>query len=236
MNESTAYEIRMGHPSRNALNTALLEWLDGELDRAGDRPLVLTGEGAFCAGVDLRFVTGLDPAGVLEFLEHLDRVVERLYLHPAPTFAWVDGHAIAGGCVLVQCCDLRLGLDDPKLRIGLNEVAIGACYPPTVLAIVRQRIPVHSIETVLLGAALHPPARARDLGLLDDLAPAEATARERFAAWCDHPRPAYAATKASLRELAVGVAHAERRRWNECEGRVWSSPEVRASLLAVLGG
>ena len=73
------------------------------------------------------------------YLLLLDDLIDALYGYPGPTVAAVNGHAIAGGCVLALCCDLRVMADDPKLRIGLNEVALGLEFPPKILALARRR-------------------------------------------------------------------------------------------------
>src|SRR5687768_2422725 len=96
-------EIEMQHPGKNALGSELIAWLERELDRAGNEPLLLTGTAdAFCAGLNLREVAASDASALERMLSNLGRVCRRLYEHPAPTVALVNGHAIAGGCVLVQ--------------------------------------------------------------------------------------------------------------------------------------
>jgi hypothetical protein len=71
----------------------------------------------------------------------------------------VNGHAIAGGCVLALCCDWRVAVDRADVRIGLNEVALGLEFPPMIMNLVRDRIPRRHVERVVLEAGLHDRAR-----------------------------------------------------------------------------
>ena len=231
------YEIVMAHPNRNAVGNDLLGWLEAQLDAAGERPLLLTGTGdAFSAGLDLREVASFDLEAMEPFLRRFDALVTRLFHHPAPTVAWVNGHAIAGGAVLALCCDHRVAQDEPKLRIGLNEVAIGACYPLKTMRIVRYRLPAHHEEEVLLGARLYGARDALRLGLLDEVSKdAETLARKRLAGLAAHHPPTYATTKGVLRGGVTDVTPEDERRFAEVEVPLWASDEVKRRLLAVLG-
>ena len=230
------YEIRMAHPAKNALGTDLVAWLEAELDQAGDAPVFLTGtDGAFCAGLNLKEVAACDVPAMERMLLRLDALALRILEHPAPTVAFVNGHAIAGGCVLVQCCDYRVAIDDPKVRIGLNEVALGACYPPGILNVVRHRLPRRVQAEVLLGAGLYAPTDAMRLGLIDDARPdAEDAAR----AWIDrvarHPRRTYAHTKSILNRGVARANPEDSRRFLEEELPIWTSDEIRERVRAVL--
>src|SRR5262245_49330419 len=146
---SDVFELTLSAPGRNALGTAVMNDLLATLRTAAGRPVLMRGaNGAFSAGLDLKEVAALDAAGMERFLELLRAVVEALFEYPGPVVGCVDGHAIAGGCILALCCDLRVAADDPKIRIGLNEVALGLESPPTLLALVRKRVPPRSIERV----------------------------------------------------------------------------------------
>lgn len=231
------HEIRMAHPAKNALGSDLLGWLHAALDDADGRPILLTGtDDAFCAGLDLREVAALQGEAMIGFLRSMDDLAARLYDYPAPVVGALNGHAIAGGCVLAQCCDHRVVTSNPRTRIGLNEVALGVCFPPRILGLLRNRLGAREASTALLGAALDSPAKARELGLVDELADDPlAVARARLAQLAAHPREAYARTKAELRRGATDVSPEDERRFVEEELPIWTSDEVRERVLAVLG-
>ena len=102
--------------------------------------MFLTGDGdAFSAGLNLKEVAALDERGMARFLETLERMVTALYEYPGPVVAWVNGHAIAGGCVVALACDHRLMTSAPRARIGLNEVPLGLRFPPRTWRLVRHQ-------------------------------------------------------------------------------------------------
>jgi enoyl-CoA hydratase len=231
---SKVVEIVLDSPGKNALGTALMTELAERLDAAGDAPVLLTGSnGAFSAGLDLKEVASLDADGMLSFLRRLGRLTDRLFHHPGPTVAVVNGHAIAGGCILAVACDHRIGTTNPKAMIGLNEVALGLRFPPSLLEILKYR--VSRLEAVILGSALHPPARALELGLLDELADDPlAVGRERLAALASSPADAYAAAKKDLRRGIGGDADAERLFLEEVLP-VWTSDALKTRIAGFLG-
>jgi enoyl-CoA hydratase len=228
--------IRMQHPAKNALGSDLMGWLEEEISRAGADPILLTGTAdAFSAGLDLREVASLDALGMEKFLRRLDVLATRLFHHPAPVVACINGHAIAGGAVLAACCDWRIAQRHPKTRIGTNEVAIGACFPPAILAIMTYRIPAQARERVLLGAGLFDVDGALAMGLIDEVVDdAEAAAKLRLEALASHPRSTYAITKANLRGGVTTISPAAERRFREQEVPIWSSAEIKARVAAVL--
>src|SRR5215470_9196041 len=95
------HEIVLRAPGKNALSTELMTWIVRELEVAAGRPVLITGAGdAFSAGLNLKEIATLDPLGMERFLGTLEGMVDALYTYPGPTAAAVNGHAIAGGCVV----------------------------------------------------------------------------------------------------------------------------------------
>src|SRR5690606_6058680 len=161
-------EILLRGRGPNTITLESLRRLAAELEDAGDEPVLLRGEGnAFSAGLDLDVLE----REVVELLDAIDEAAGALLLHPGPTVACINGHAIAGGCLLALACDYRVAAHDPKIRIGMTALSLGLVYPPIALAILRYRLPRHTIERVLLGAERFGPEQALALGIVDELAP-----------------------------------------------------------------
>lgn len=198
----------------NTMSLASLERVEADLASAGDEPLLITGAGrAFSAGLDLDALGQLDADGVRLLLEAMERVILRIFLHPAPTVALVNGHAVAGGCLLVQACDHRVAAGHEGLKMGMTGIAVGLRYPPFVFAVLGARVPPASLQAVLLGSALHTTAEALGRRLLDEVVAPEAAATrasEELEARARMPRAAYAATKRALRQPSVDEALARR--------------------------
>lgn len=229
--------IVLSAPGKNALSIAVLEGLRRDVEAARGEPFLLTGAGdVFCAGLNLKELASLDRAGMQRLLAALDGAIAALFHHPAPTAAALNGHAIAGGCVLALCCDLIVASADPKARIGLNETAIGLPLPPMAAALARHRLPPGALERVVLGAGLHAPAEALALGLVDavdaDPVAAATAGLERLAA---HPRAAYAVNKRSLRGRALETPDAARV-FEEQVLPIWDSEATRERARSLLRG
>ncbi|SDD22302.1 enoyl-CoA hydratase [Geodermatophilus telluris] len=157
--------LRIEHGRVGALDVELLDALT-EAVTASDRALVVTGSGSsFSAGVDLRRVLDGGRSYTEALLTALTRTFRAVFDHPRPTVAAVNGHAIAGGCVLALTCDLRLVSGG---RIGLTELAVGVPFPTAALEIVRHALGPRA-GRVLLGAGTVDPERALALGVADEL-------------------------------------------------------------------
>jgi enoyl-CoA hydratase len=225
--------IHLAGPGKNAMSIELMQRTLSAVREAGDAPIFLTGEGdVFSAGLDIKEVAAADVAGLAKLLGVLEDLVTALYEHPGPTVAWVNGHAIAGGCVLTSCCDVRVMTAREGVKIGLNEVALGLRFPPRTFAMCAKRIPGPSLARVLLEASLYGANQARELGLVD-LVAEEAEAKRRLDALASHPRPAYAAAKLALRGTLAVPDEAQRRFLDEVVP-TWGAPELKARLRAVL--
>jgi len=110
---------------RNAIDVALSRALGSALDELEDvaLPLVIRSHtpGMFVSGTD---VAALRQRTVADSLSRLNaRLFQRLYDHPWPTVAVVDGYALGGGCELALACDLRIST--PRAKWGLPEVRLG---------------------------------------------------------------------------------------------------------------
>lgn len=230
------FEIRMDGPGKNALGSEMMDHLLARMGEAGGKPILLTGAGdAFSAGLNLKEVASLDGRGMAAFLMKLEQVMATLFLYPGPVVAAVNGHAIAGGCVLTLCCDHRIAAPSPRIRIGLNEVALGLRFPPGVMGIVRNRLSPRDVERVVLGAELFDPETARRLGFVDELAEdPRAEAERRLSALAVHPPEAYAAAKRDLRAQAVAIEADEQQRFLRESLDAWTSAELRARIRALL--
>ena len=158
--------ITLEAPGKNAISSELMKRIQGEIAATNGGPILLRGSnGVFSAGMNLKEVAEKDETTMVDFLNLLEGTCQALFHHPGPTVAFVEGHAIAGGSVLALCCDRIIAQDNPRARIGLNEVALGLRFPPRIFDMLRYRIPAATINEVILQAGLHGPQEALRLGL-----------------------------------------------------------------------
>src|ERR1700758_42330 len=132
------------------------------------RAVVMTATGrTFSAGVDLvRLLEGGAPY-IREFLPALSNMFAAVFSHPAPVVAAINGHAIAGGCVLACAADRRLMAQDGG-RIGVTELLVGVPVPSIAVEIMRCATAPRYFSDVILTAATYVPAEAMGRGLVDD--------------------------------------------------------------------
>jgi len=141
------------------ISAALLERLDGLIAQLGDaRAAVITGQGsAFCAGLDLPALADLDRQTMRGFIQRFSAVMLRIFELPIPLVAAVNGHAVAGGCVLALQADVRIGADRDA-RIGLNETSSeSACL--WRCGTLRWQVPGPSLAPLALEGRLVSPAK-----------------------------------------------------------------------------
>jgi len=104
--------LTLTHGKANALDIDFCDALAGrfaELRKSDEKAVVLTGQGKiFSAGVDLKRLSGEGADYIRQFLPALHRLYEAVFFHPKPVIAAINGHAIAGGCVLACCADRRI--------------------------------------------------------------------------------------------------------------------------------
>src|SRR6185503_13899218 len=123
-----------------ALDVELCEEITARFETlrlAAVQAVVVTGQGRmFSAGVDLlRLGEGGAPY-VRSFLPALHRLYETVFFYPKPVVAAVNGHAIAGGCVLACCADRRIAARECG-RIGVTELLVGVPFPPMAFEVMR---------------------------------------------------------------------------------------------------
>lgn len=112
----------------NALSFALIRDLSRALDEvaAGDaRALLITGAGAkaFCAGADIKELTGRSLVAQKRGAELGQATFAKLDRLPMPSVAVINGYAFGGGLELALACVFRLATRNA--RMGLPEIKLG---------------------------------------------------------------------------------------------------------------
>ena len=225
--------VHLDHGPVNALDLELCEDISdtvAELDTSDDvSAIVLTAAGSsFSAGVDLQRILDEPTDYTDAFLDALTRCFLTVFRTSHPTVAALNGHAIAGGCILACACD-RIIAADTAGRIGLTELAVGVPFPTAALEIIRRRTARH-IDELILHADTYPPPQALERGLIDEIVTAQGlTARATAAATtlARVPSPTYELTKqqlhhdaeAAIATLTPTIDPRVRQRWKDDETR-----------------
>jgi enoyl-CoA hydratase len=228
--------LRMRGGKANAMTPEMLGdlvRLMEEIEASSARAAVIIGDGPhFSAGLALPVLLGMKRAQLREFMDLFGAAMLSVFRCPLPVVAAINGHAIAGGCVLALQCDLRL-MAEGKGKIGLTEVQLGIGLPAVVVEPLRLQVPPTSLFTIALEGKLFGPGEAYALRLVDDVCEAatlERLALERAAALARLPGAGYAQAKAALRRPAAlaieQYGEGESERWLDS----WFSDEAQAVL------
>lgn len=138
----------------DALNSLDFETVHGmekhlrviEEDR-GVRVLIVMGEGkSFCTGADLRYFRSIqdDRSAVREFVLQINKAFDGLENLRVPVIAAVQGHCLAGGCELLQACDLAVAsteaiIGDQHANFGLIPGAGGTQRLPRLIGVQKAK-------------------------------------------------------------------------------------------------
>ncbi len=167
--------LKLAHGKVSAMDIELGEAFTREMADAAAAPVkavIVTGSGStFSAGVDLFRVVNDGPEYGRRFLPVLDAFLRAALTLPKPMVAAVNGHAIAGGCILAAACDHRIMVDGAG-RIGVPELAVGVPFPALPLQIMAARVADGPLRDLVFTGRTVQVDEARALGLVDEKCPA----------------------------------------------------------------
>jgi enoyl-CoA hydratase len=172
------------------------------------------------------------------FLDAFETMFQRVFSFPLPLVAAVNGHALAGGCILAMACDVRVMADGP-FQIGVNEVQLGIPFPPAVFEIARHATPAQARSAVLAQGKRFSPAEAHRIGLVQRLAGeggALAEAAEEARSFATAGPDAVRAVKADLVSRVLGkLAQSAPTRAARTQRFLdaWFGPEAQARIGAL---
>src|SRR5271167_833464 len=178
--------VAIRHGKANALDIELCDAIAQcfeKLRRSDARAVVVTGQGRmFSAGVDLLQVSSGGADYVRRFLPALHRLYDAVFFHPKPVVAAINGHAIAGGCVLACCADRRI-MARGGGRMGITELLVGVPFPALAFEIVRFAVPGRYLPDFTYAGATYDVDASLARGWVDELVEANAlTERARAVA------------------------------------------------------
>lgn len=160
----------------NALSSVVLRELAQAFDQvAGSdaRALIITGAGskAFCAGADIKELSGRSLTEQRRDAAFGQAVLARLDVLPVCSVAAINGYAFGGGLELALACTFRIAV--PGAKMGLPEIKLGLIpgYGGT------QRLPravgeARALEMILSGRTVEAEEALR-IGLVHRIADAD---------------------------------------------------------------
>jgi len=159
--------------SLNALNTALFEDLDAQLDDLATKTdsigcVVIRGAGrSFCAGADLKDIAS--GSGKAVGVQFKAKTIEKLSKLPQPVVACVRGHCLTGGLELLLGCDLVVAAE--SARFGDTHAKWGMIGGWGVTQRLPRKIGMAFAKEMMYTAQHFPAAVAREMGLVNRVVP-----------------------------------------------------------------
>src|SRR5262245_56988729 len=226
--------VTLAHGKANALDIELCQDIVRCFDKlraSAAGAVVVTGQGKiFSAGVNLVQATKGGADYLRAFLPVLSEAFAAMFFHPAPVVAAINGHAVAGGCVLACAADRRLMANAG--RIGVTELLVGVPFPCVAFEIMRAAVAPQRFAEVMFGGATYTPDDAHALGLVDEIVDADVVERavaaaEQLAALSP---PAFAHTKQQMRQAAQERLARDGARIDAAATEIWCAPDTLARM------
>jgi enoyl-CoA hydratase len=220
--------LRMADGKANAMSLELCQALTARFKDLSAAPaIVVAGTGRiFSAGVDLiRLLDGGVPY-IREFLPALSAMFAAVFSHPRPVVSAINGHAIAGGCVLACAADKSVMAREAG-RIGATELLVGVAFPSIAMEIMRHAMAPQYFEDAILSGATYAPAEALARGLVHEIVDPPALIERAIAAAKARAAispAAFALTKRQIREAALQSSN--RAAIDAAVMELWTAPET----------
>jgi enoyl-CoA hydratase len=231
--------IRIAGGKANAMTMDLLDTIERAIDDFELGPAnaaVITGyEKFFSAGLALPKLVDLDRPAMHVFIERFSRTMMRVLACEKPLVAAINGHAIAGGCILAACCDHRIMVDGNG-RIGIPELAVGVPFPALPLQIMAARLSDQALRDLVFTGRTVTVDEARTLGLVDEKCPAGMLmdrAMDVAVKLASIPAGAFALTKAAFHAPIIERAQALAA-LNDRVVEAWLQPHTYDTIRAYL--
>lgn len=238
-NENIAI-ISMNRGKVNAINREMVDAI-GNAFRAVETDeningVVFTGSGKFFSfGFDIPELFPQSSEEFTQFLTAFAELYSYLFLFPKPIVAALNGHTVAGGCMLATMCDYRIVIGG-KAKLSLNEIALGASVFAGSVEMLKTVVGHRNAEIIMLGGKMYSVGEAKKLGLVDeiveedDLSKAALSKAQELGA---NRNVAYASIKKLFRKQIVDDFAKREKAGIEEFVKLWYSPETREIISKV---
>lgn len=230
--------LTLRHGKANAIDIDFCKALRKEFKRlakSGARAVIVTSEGRiFSAGVDLLRAAEGGRKYLRDLVLALDEMYEEIFYFPKPVIAAINGHAIAGGCVLACCADYRV-LASGTGRMGVTELLVGLPFPPFAFEVLRATTsPAHFPKFTVSGETFDTTG-ALGCGFADEAVSADRLmprALEKARQYAAIRAEAFATNKLHTRVTARQILKSDRGRLAKRIMKVWEAKETAENIRA----
>ena len=208
--EEGAATVCLARGKVNALNEAVVQELNNTFrdlekdDRV--RAVILTGSGKFFSfGFDIPEFLSYSKAEFTQYLDSFSKFSAYLFQFPKPVVAALNGHTVAGGCMLAIACDHRIMVEG-RAKIALNEIGFGSSVFAGSVEMLRYCTGSKNAEDMLFSGKMYSAEEALQIGLIDGVTSVEQLKSEAGMVarkYVDKDLRAFAGIKGLLRRPVV---------------------------------
>lgn len=165
--------------SANTMNALFQASLRRAVERLAAEKASVTGviitsaKKTFFAGGDLRLLIQATPAQAPEMFQGVRAMctlLRSLETLGVPVVAALNGTALGGGLEIALACHRRIAIDDPRAELGQPEVSLGLLPGANgIVRLVRMLGLQKALMDVLLQGQRMKPAKAKEVGIIDEL-------------------------------------------------------------------
>jgi enoyl-CoA hydratase/carnithine racemase len=164
--------VKLERGKVNALNGMVIGELNDafkSLETDGSvRSVILTGSGGFFSfGFDIPEFLDYTKEQFTNYLKGFAAFYTYLFLYPKPVIAALNGHTIAGACMIALACDYRVMVSG-SAKISLNEIAFGSSVFAGSTEMLRFWCGNANATKVLYSGDMFKSDKALELGLIDE--------------------------------------------------------------------
>ena len=234
-NQNEIAILKMNHGKVNAMDIEFCRELSERLNQLAEsncRAVVFSScVKVFSAGVDLFRLLKEPKSYVNHFMGAIEECFHDLFEFPKPLVAAINGHAVAGGCVMAAACDYRLIAE--RAMIGVPELRVGVPFPPIAMETMRFVASPQSFQAMInLGATYHD-AEATSVGLADRVVESPVvldSAIEVAQQLLAVPAEVFRMTKQQARLPALRNVLETEKKFGDQIHALWNSSEIRNTI------
>jgi len=154
----------------NAINESVIDELTACFNAlaadAQTKAVIISGQGKFFTyGFDIPEFLKYKKEDFLRYLTKFTDFYGDVFLFPKPVIAALNGHTMAGGCMIAIACDYRIMVSG-KAKISLNEINFGSSLFAGSVEIIKLWLGQKNAETAIYTGAMYTAEEAFQLGLI----------------------------------------------------------------------
>ncbi|MBI4966349.1 MAG: enoyl-CoA hydratase/isomerase family protein [Desulfomonile tiedjei] len=172
--ESNTATVVLSRGKVNALIEEVVDELQGSFRELASNPsaktVILTGAGKFFSfGFDIPHFMDHSRDQFTAYLTKFTEFYTDLFMFPKPVVAALNGHTMAGGCIIATACDYRIMVTG-KAKISLNEITFGSSIFAGSVEMLKACVGQSKAESILLSGSMYSAEEALGLGVIHQIA------------------------------------------------------------------